>query len=290
MKNSQLDLVQYFNQNDGHGNGLIVKGKVRIGKTYLLGIIAKILIDNDFYILTNVRFENWEFKKYKEKMTYIINDIDFFNAYCEIPENSKLVIMWDDAQSKDAFTSKGVMTPEGKKLASFLIFLGKFECNYVYVAHQKYIPHAITEGFNPLVIYKFKRESFIISNKIYENDFDVYADQNSYFVPVPKPEKFKGLDIKSKGVADFEFKLDLDSLYSHLAKFEYGEDLRRGVKDFLNSENAEISKASQLKNYSYVDMALSIYIQRGLIPDSTPLNKIFNPNTLSEAKNRYKKL
>ena len=290
MKSNQLDLVQYFNQNDGHGNGLIIKGKVRIGKTYLLGIITKIFIDNGFYILTNVRFEDWEFEKHKDKMTYVIDDIDFFEAFCEIPKNSKLIIMWDDAQSKPYMTSKAVMTPEGKKLASFLIFIGKFECNYVYVAHQKYIPHAITEGFNPLVIYKFKRESFLISNKVYEYDYDVYSDSESVFVPVPKTDQFKGLDIKSVAVADFKFRLDLDSLYTHLAKYEYGEDLRRGVRDFLNSDSAILSKSSELKSYTYVDIALSIYLKRGLIKDSTPLNQIINPNTLSEAKRKYKKL
>lgn len=223
-------------------------------------------------------------------MTYVIDDIDFFEAYCEIPRNSKLIIMWDDAQSKPYMTSKAVMTPEGKKLASFLIFIGKFECNYVYVAHQKYIPHAITEGFNPLVIYKFKRESFLISNKVYEYDHEVYSDSESVFVPVPKVETFKGLDIKSMGVADFKFRLDLDSLYTHLAKYEYGEDLRRGVRDFLNSDSAILSKSSELKSYTYVDIALSIYLKRGLIKDSTPLNQIINPNTLSEAKRKYKKL
>jgi len=148
----QLDLMKHFNQNDGHGNGLIIKGKVRIGKTFLLGIIAKLLILNGFYVVSNVRFADIEFVKYKGRLFYMKNAKQFFEAYLKIPVGSKIVVIFDDSQAKKGFKSTGVMTKEGEKLASFLIFIGKFESNYIYVAHQKYIPSAITDGFEPLVI------------------------------------------------------------------------------------------------------------------------------------------
>lgn len=284
MINEQLDLIDYFKQNDGHGNGLILKGKVRIGKTFLLGILTRILLMNGFYVISNVRFADIEFEKYKNQLFYMITDKDFFEAYLQIPENSKIIVVFDDSQAKDGFTSKGVMTKEGKKLSTFLIFIGKFEANYIYVAHQKYIPNSITEGFNPLIIYKFRRSDFYISDKLYENDNDVFSDINSYRIPVPSPDKFRGLEIKSKAIAVFDFILDLDNLISHLAKYEYGENLRLGVKDFFNQIENTDNEYNDLQSLTYTSIAKAIYLKRGYIKDATPLNEIINSQILAKVK------
>ena len=42
----QLDIIKHFQKNDSHGNGLIIKGGIRRGKTYLLAIIVKLLLIN----------------------------------------------------------------------------------------------------------------------------------------------------------------------------------------------------------------------------------------------------
>lgn len=278
---NQLDIIKHFQQFNSHGNGLIVKGRVRVGKTYLLATITKLLIQNNFAIITNVRFENSEFDKYKN-LFYITNDKEFFECYLNIPENTPIVLIWDDIQAQKGFKSTDYA--QFTTLSSFLIFIGKFDCNYVYVAHQKYIPNCILEGFNPLFIYKTQKEWFYVCDELHINDEYCSNCAISY---QPNSANFTPLKIQSKAFSRFEFTLDLDGLFNHLSNYEIGENLRKGVREFLNKSEST-DKYSHLRNLTLKEIGLAIYYKRGLIKDSTPLNKILNPNTLSDIKKLIK--
>lgn len=281
----QLDIVEHFRQNDSHGNGLIVKGGVRRGKTYLVSIIVKLLLINGFTVISNVRFNDNEFIKWKGKLFYITTDLDYFNFYLQTSENSPIVLVWDDIQAQEGF--KSTDHQQFTKLSSFLIFLGKFESNYIYVAHQKYIPDCILDGFEPLFIYKRKREWFYACMEFHERSTDRCKD--CVYVPVPLPNQVKGLDIKSKAFSRFQFVIELDKLYNHLSQYHIGEEIRKGVKEFLEKSDNE-GVFDNVKNLSLKEIAMAIYFKRGIISDSTPLNEFINPNTLWDAKKLIKKL
>ena len=165
--NQELDIIDHFKQNDSHGNGLIIKGGIRRGKTYLLAIIVKLLLINGFTVISNVRFDDNEFIKWKGKLFYITTDLDYFNHYLKANPNTPIVLVWDDIQAQKGF--KSTDHEQFSKLSSFLIFLGKFESNYVYVAHQKYIPDCILDGFEPMFIYKKERTWFYACMEFHES-------------------------------------------------------------------------------------------------------------------------
>lgn len=278
---NQLDIVKHFQQFNSHGNGLVIKGRVRVGKTFLLGIIAKILLLNNFAIISNVRFQDYEYAKHKN-LFYITNDKEFFECYLLIPENTPIILMWDDIQAQKGFKSTDY--EQFSKLSSFLIFIGKFECNYVYVAHQKYIPNCILEGFKPLFLYKVQKPWFYVCDELHIND--EYC-QNCAISYQPNPDQLKPLDIQSKAFSRFEFTLDLDGLFNYLSEKHIGENLRKGVSDFLN-KSQHTDKYSHLKELTLKEIGLAIYYKRGMIKDSTSLNEIINPNTLSGIKKLIK--
>lgn len=126
-KQYNVDFVKYFTRRNGHGNGLIIKGGVGTGKTTLLSLIIKILLDyTNFVLVTNVRFEPRVYEKYLERIYYVSNVRQYFEFYTRIPYSQPILLIWDDSQGNDEFTSKGVMSDGGKILSSFLIYLRKF--------------------------------------------------------------------------------------------------------------------------------------------------------------------
>jgi len=280
---NELDIVAHFKQFNCHGNGLVIKGRVRVGKTYLLGIIAKLLLGNGFAIITNVRFADSEFEKYKGRLFYISSDLEYFEHYLTIPESIPIVLMWDDIQAQSGFKSTDY--DQFTKLSQFLIFMGKFETNYVYVAHQKYIPDCILDGFEPLFIYKKAKEWFYACRELHLTIKDVCS--KCAYVPQPKPNQLTPLKILSQAISRFEWVLDLDGLYNHLSRYDIGENLRKGTKEFLES-NDGFDEFKHLKDLKLYEIALAIYFKRGIISDGTKLNKIINPNTLSETKKLIK--
>lgn len=282
---AQLDIVEHFKQNDSHGNGLIVKGGVRRGKTYLVSIITKLLLINGFTVISNVRFEDNEFIKWKGKLFYITTDLEYFKYYLQTTSDNPIVLVWDDIQAQEGF--KSTDHEQFTKLSSFLIFLGKFESNYIYVAHQKYIPDCILDGFEPLFIYKRKRTWYYACMEFHSSSKDKCPD--CVYVPVPEPSQFKGLDIKSKAFSRFQFVIDLSGLYNYLSRYEIGEEIRKGVTEFLAKSDTD-NTYTYLQNLSLKEITFAIYFKRGIIPDSTPLNEFINPNTLSSVKKIYRKM
>ena len=282
-----IDLVEHFRRFDGHGNGLIVKGRVRSGKTYLVAIITKMLLNDGFAIITNVRFDDKVLADYPD-LYYINDDIGYFEAYVKIPDNKPIVLVWDDIQSVQGFKSTHVSHREGDLLAKFLIFIGKFETNYIYVAHQKYIPNVITEGFDPLIIYKLNRETFYLGDStLWLESADIR--RNCYRIPVPSPERFPSLPIKSKALASFTFSLDLDGLYAHLSRYDIGEDLRRGVTEFLSTVDEHDDHFARLKKLSYKDIYTSLCLKKGeILSDSKRIRDLINPKTVQEARDELR--
>ena len=282
---AQLDIIEHFKKNDCHGNGLIVKGGIRRGKTYLIAIITKLLLINGFTVISNVRFEDTEFIKWKGKLHYISTDLEYFKHYLNVPENTPIVLVWDDIQAQKGF--KSTDHEQFSKLSSFLIFMGKFDSNYVYVAHQKYIPDCITDGFEPLFIYKRAREYFYACMEFHESSKDKCKD--CVYVSQPTPNQIKGLAIKSKAFSRFQFVIDLEGLYDYLSRYEIGEQIRKGVREYLDKSDTD-NAYTHLQNLSLKEIAFAIYFKRGVIKDSTPLNEFINPNTLSSVKKIYRKM
>lgn len=282
----RVDLIRYFRRFDGHGNGLIIKGRVRSGKTYLASIITRMLVRSGFVVISNLRFKNEVYDNYPDQIYYIKDDIGFFTYYSQIDDGRPIVLVWDDAQAQEGFKSTGVMSEQGKKLASFLIFIGKFEASYIFIAHQKYIPDCIVEGFDPLVIYKFNRQSFVLAETLYDSNRDVYHDKNAIHVPVPKPELNQHLPILSRGIAGFKFKMDLPDLYEYLGRYEVGENLKQAVTEYLLTRLDETQgKYDELKSLSFKDIYISLCMKKGkVLSDGLRIRDLVNPRTLTDAR------
>lgn len=285
----QIDIIKHFKQYDGHGNGLIIKGRVRSGKTYLVSILIKLLLKNGFAVICNVRFKDGVYKKYAGRLFYIQSDIDFFKAYLKVRPDTPIILVWDDAQSSKGFKSTHVVRKEGDLLSSFLIFIGKFEANYIFIAHQKYIPDCLMDGFEPLIIYKMARHDYWLG----EGDLLLEPSdikRNCIRIPVPKPEIYQPLPIMSKAFARFSFGLDLDALYDHLGQFHIGEDLRKGVTEYLNEwENK--NQYAHLEEMSYKDIYLALCLKKGkVLSDGCRIRELINTKIVQEARHILREL
>lgn len=283
-----FDIVQHYTRFgtnvNGHfvpsGSGLILKGRVRSGKTYLIGIIAKLMLNKGWNIITNVRFANDEFVKYSGKLHYITSDLEFFKSYIEIEKTEPILLIWDDAQASQGFKSTHTIRKSGDMLQTFLIFIGKLDCNYLIVMHNYLIPDVLIDGFEPLWIYKLAKENFWVGSREFETDYDIRM--NCVSVPVPEPSRFQGLQIVSKAIAMFEWKLDLPAMFSHCSKFEYADDLRTGIKDFLDS-NADENPYAHLEKLTWTDITIAIKLKKPDVSGSMKLYEIINPNVLYSA-------
>jgi hypothetical protein len=278
----EFDITKHYNRFKGHGNGVILKGRVRSGKTTLVGIITNILIQDDFYIITNVRFENWVFEKYTGRIFYITNDIEYLEAYCSLPEGARSVLFFDDAQANKGMTSKGVMTPEGNNLATFLIFIGKLETNYMYMAHQKYLPAPLIEGFNPIMLYTLEIGTFYVSDKILFDESLI--SRFGYKVKVPNPKEY-GLPIISRAVPRFTFKLEWEDLVEYISRYEVGDDLKTAIHQYLQKyhlvENQSIGEQqfNSLKDLTYEKLLLALCLKKGhKLSAGDTIGKLFNAN------------
>lgn len=280
----QIDLLGHFQQNDCHGNGLILKGGVRKGKTYLLSIICKILLKNGFAVISNVRFKNEIYDKYKN-LYYITTDREYFEKYLLINDALPIVLFWDDIQAQKGF--KSTDHEQFTKLSNFLIFLGKYNSNYIYVAHQKYIPDCILDGYEPLFIYKNSRYYFRICEEFHEKSIS----RCSNCIDAPVPKNFKPLPFLSRGFARFTFIMDLEGLYDYLSQYEIGEDILRGTKEFLEQHTEEKSEYGELGNLSYEKIYIALTIKKGkLLSSGLKIREIFNSNIITMARNKLKKM
>lgn len=291
-----VNFAKYFKRHNGHGNGLIIKGGVRKGKTTLISLIVKILLEHtNFIIISNVRFDNSVYEKYINRIFFIKSALEYFEIYANTPYETPLLLVWDDSQSKDFMTSKGALSKEGKKLSSFLIFIGKFRTSYIYVAHQSYIPRSIVEGFEPYYIYKTDRDKFVISQTFYEIDSHSLLDSDNIIVKMPNFKEFDKyyLPILSTAFTDFVFNVDLDSLYDKLTNYDVGENTKECVKEYLLANNNQINnfdKYEKLKSIPYKDLYLALCLKRNMeIRESTPLNEIINNQTMTQAKKEIRK-
>lgn len=283
---NNFDLIAHFERFGGHGNGLIIKGRVRSGKTYLVSIMARLLLESGFSVIANVRFHESVYEQYPD-LHYIINDKEFFEAFINIPDDKPIVLIFDDAQASEGFKSTHVAQKSGDSLSKFLIFIGKFEANYIYIAHQKYIPSALLDGFEPLFIYKLARETFHLckTSTIYESNYDI--KRNSYVIPVPPPKYVEPLPILSKAIAKFSFETDLEGLYNHLADYRIGERLKEGTREFLDL--TEIRKELQdLKDLTFEDIATAIFLKRGNISSGKKMREIISDVQIKRARDKLK--
>lgn len=297
VKHYNIDFIRYFTRRNGHGNGLIIKGGVGTGKTTLLSLIVKLLLDySNFAIVTNVRFHPDVYEKYTDRIFYVANVRQYFNFYIRVPYSQPILLIWDDSQGNDEFTSKGVMSDGGKILSSFLIYLRKFSTSYIYIAHQSYLPRSIVEGFEPYYIYKIERENFVISKNFYEMDSDSYSDNENVICEMLSFNDFDEnyLPILSHAFTDFIFNVNWYDLKQFLSQYEVGENLKKYVKIYFEtiekSESKKENKIEFLKNMSYHDYYLGLCLKRNKeIKESTPLNDIINNNTMSRVKKQIRK-
>lgn len=286
---AHINLVRHFRQNNCHGNGLIIKGGVRRGKTTIASYLTRLLLKEGFAVISNLRFRDDIYGQYPN-LHYITSDLEYFEAYLKVPEGMPIILVFDDSQASEGFKSTQVMTEAGDSLSKFLIFIGKFESNYIFIVHQKYIPSSIVDGFEPLFLYKLSRDSMYVSTQFILDSRDIL--RNSIFVPVPSLDLLKPLPILSKAIAQFNWLLDLKDLYSYLAQYRIGEGLRQGVKEYLSSQNpAEDKRLQSLSKMSYHDILLALCLKKGrLIGTGEVIRDLINPNTLNQARKEARKL
>ncbi len=291
----EFDITKHYSRYNGHGNGAILKGRVRSGKTTLIGILTYILIQAGFYIITTVRFENWVFEKYAGKIFYITNDIQYLEAYMNIPEGGRTVLFFDDAQANPGMTSKGVMTKQGHQLLTFLIFIGKLETNYFYVAHQKYLPAPLIEGFNPIMLYTLELGEFFVSDKITSDERLI--QRYGYKIISPDRDEY-GLPIISRAIAKFDFKLSWEELTEHMAQQDVGDNLKSAIRDYLdiyntqmNIQDKETTIGTQLKMLTYEKVLLALSLKKGRkISKGETIGDLFNPLICQNVRDQMSEL
>lgn len=294
MKSVKFD--KYFMQNKGHGNNLIIKAGVRKGKTTLVSLIVKILLDKtNFIIVSNVRFENSVYEKYLGRIFYINSLTQYLEYISKFDYKHPILLVLDDAQSKDSMTSKGVMSKEGKKLSSFLIFIGKLQTSLIYIAHTSYIPRSLIEGFEPLYIYKTSRTNFIISPNFHEVDSKALSDKESIIVNMPSFKEFDKyyLPFMSLAFTDFRFDVDLDLLYNELTQYEIGEKTKECIEKFLieNKESTEIKELKELQSLSYEKLYMAFCLKKGKILSSgETFRDLINPNIIQTGRKKLKEI
>ena len=291
----EFDIVKHYNRFKGHGNGVVLKGRVRSGKTTLEGILSYILLQAGFYIITTVRFENWVLEKYKGKLYYVTNDIQYLEAYVDIPEAGRLILFFDDAQANPGMTSKGVMTKQGHQLSTFLIFIGKLETNYLYVAHQKYLPAPLMEGFNPIMLYTLEVGKFYVSDRVVFQE--KLIQRYGYEVDTPDPKEY-GLPIISRAIAKFDFKLNWEDLTEFMAREEVGDNLKLAISEYLDIyfkqeevDNKRQKPHESLKflTYEKILLALSLKKERK-ISSGEKIGDLFNPNIRQMVRDKMEEL
>lgn len=291
----EFDIVKHYSRFNGHGNGVVLKGRVRSGKTTLEGIITYILLQADFYIITTVRFENWVLEKYKDKLYYVTNDIEYLEAYVQIPEGGRLILFFDDAQANPGMTSKGVMTKQGHQLSTFLIFIGKLETNYLYVAHQKYLPAPLMEGFNPIMLYTLEIGKFYVSDRVVFQERLI--QRYGYEVDTPDPTEY-GLPIISRAIAKFDFKLNWEDLTEFMAREEVGDDLKSAIHEYLDIyfQQQEVDRKRQkpkehLKYLTYEKILLALSLKKGRkLSAGESIGELFNPNIRQMVRDKMEEL
>jgi hypothetical protein len=116
--------------------------------------------------------------------------------------------------------------------------------------------------------------------------------RNSIFVPVPSLDLLRPLPILSKAIAQFNWLLDLKELYSYLAQYRIGEELRKGVREYLAQQSPETDKRLKaLQSISYKDIYIALCIKKKrLIPSGETLRDLINPNIVNEARKEAKEL
>lgn len=287
-----IDFSQYFKfDGQGHGNGLIIKGGVGTAKTTMLSMITNILLeDTDFVFPTTIRFDDKVYKEYPNRLHYITGMRDYFEFYTKVPYSQPLLLMLDDSQGNEEFTSKRVLSDGG--LASFLIYIRKFNTSYIYIAHQSYIPRSVVEGFAPYYAFKIDKNRFAISENFYEVDSEAFYDKSNIIVKMPNYENFDKhyLPTWSHAFTDFSFDIKWLDLKKFLAQYEVGEQLKEYTKIYLEQIEPRISASKKdkyeiFKEMSYQDIYITLCLKRGYkIPEATPLNEVINNQTMTRAK------
>ena len=126
-QNRYFNILNHYRKFGAHGNGIIIKGRVRVGKTTLVSIFAKQLLDDGFAVISNVRFHDDVFKLYPNRLFYITSDLEFFESYIKLEPDTPSVLIWDDAQGSQGMKSTQVISKSGENLSKLLIFIGKFK-------------------------------------------------------------------------------------------------------------------------------------------------------------------
>lgn len=295
-----LDFTEYFKRQSGHGNGLIIKAGVRKGKTTLCSILTKQLLEKtDFIIISNVRFDNMVYENYIGRLFYITTDLQYFEIYEKVPDDTPCLLVWDDAQASEGFQSTEQYSDSAKALQKFLINIGKLETSFIYVCHRSYIPRSLTEGFDPLFIHIVRRGQLYVSSENFESAKEIREAcklKDAYYLRLPSWDKLQAhvLPILSKAPASFKFVVDHDRLQEILTRWDIGEDLKRAVREYLSLDRNESSEESELKileALTYEKIYIALCLKKGrLIGTGEIIRKLFNPNILTEARKKLKNL
>lgn len=288
----KIDFIQYFGQNHGHGNNLIIKGGVGKGKTTLLSLIIKLLLDySNFVIVSNVRLENKIYQKYPLRLFYISGIKQYLDFYTKVPYSQPILLIVDDSQGEDSFTSKGVLSDGGRTLASFMIYIRKLSTSMIYIAHQRYIPASMVDGFEPYYIYKTDKQHFVVSQEFFEKDSDSLKDSDSIICEMPSFEYYDKyyLNILSHAFTSFAFDIDWAELKLRLSQYHVEENLKEEIEKYLSEieyqNTNEYNEYETLKSIPFTKYYLGLCLKKGfIIPTSAKINEIINPQLTKRAE------
>jgi len=269
-----FDPVMFFWKNKGHGNFQVIKGKIRVGKTYFANIEAKLLIDAGFKIISNCRYTKEAMRQYKGQLFYISTDRDLFNIYIE--NEGPFVVLFDDAQTYGMSSTKAT-SQKGKTIADLSLFLGKLSMNCIFIEHLKYIPEFI-KGQSPQMVYKLTQKAVHIP-KMQGDIIEKMAEVRRRCVKINIPDTAEPIPYETFMVPSFDITLPLDKLWSFLGKWEGKDhDLREGIRQWLLEYDGELV-SERIKKMTWEDIWAAIRLKK---PNVKPTAKLYQiiPNQI----------
>lgn len=270
---------------DPTGTTLIIQGRRRSGKSFLISIFVKVLMAWGFYIITNFQFTDQVFKDNLGRMYYIRTARQLLEAYTNIPEGAFIVLVLDDFQAVQGSKSTQVSSKEGDKFQDFSIFQGKLGISSIYITHLNYHSQAYTNQ-DPRYLYKFVKPFFQWAGTRYYDIRDkALVMRKTKKIPVPN---IKPLDYIHTDIGFFVFDIDFKDLWDYMAK-NRGKGNRAIIRDYL-ARDREKEALEELKGLSWDDIALAIAIKRPKTKGSETLYNVIPRTSLYSALRRVKEL
>lgn len=185
-------ILKYWFRHGNHGNFMVINGSPRTGKTNLGCLIIESLRDMGFDIITTIKL-----KKNYSGVHHVAYFSQFLRVYAEDITGDSVFIV-DDAQSSMG-TSTEATTKKGRNNTKLTLYIGKFQCNLIYISHiEEYLPRNIGD-FNPLYIEKPSKKTMFVMDRMVDR--------------IPKTK----LPYDTFSPSHWGYDIDIDKLFYHLS-------------------------------------------------------------------------